>query len=317
MATTRDLERLVRTYIDPSVADNVYNSTPFLSRFRKKAKMRGGFGQYVEQPIEYATGLAGSYAELALMDRSRKEITITAKYYMAQYRSPLTVSWKDRLTWDSPEKTVDGIMIKARNAEKDLGRVIAADLATGDGTGSDGETTIIGLSNLLAYSGSATVAGLSQTSYTWWVPQSTNKSSATITIPDWVDMMAKCTDGSDAPTIAITDKYIWSYIWGNLLQPLERYTGGKYNMADNLPAVSGLPVLTDAVFESSGATGGLIYMINEDDVFMRVHSSDNFKRWPYEKPVDQYAFTTSWSWSGMLCAKKLKTSGVIYGVTTS
>lgn len=316
MATTRDIERLIRTYIDPKVADNIYNATPLLKRFRAKAKMRNGLGRQVIEPLEYATGLASSYAELATTDRTRKEITITASYDLAQYYSPLTVSYKDQLTCRGPEDVVDLLMVKARNAEKDLARVITSDLVSGDGTGTNAETTVVGIATMVNTS-ATTIGGLSQSTYTWWDNKRLNKSSATPTIANWVTLMAQCSDGNAKPTIAATDKFIWAYIWGNLLQSQERYTSGKYNMADDLPAVAGLPVVTDAVFESSGATGGKIFMLNEDNIYLRVHSADNFKRWPYEKPVDQFAYSTYWTWSGLLCCNNLSRQGVMYGVTTS
>jgi hypothetical protein len=316
MATTRDIERLIRTYIDPKVADNAYNSTPLLKRFRSKAKMRNGLGKHIVEPLETETGLAASYAELATLDRTRKEITNEALYYLSQYYSPLTVSWKDMLTCRGPEDVVDLLMVKARNAEKDLGRKLTADLVSGTGTGSGAEPTLVGIATMVPTT-NGTIGGLAQASNAFWVNQRTNGSSATPTIPQWIQMMAKCTDGSDGPTIAFTDKFLLSYIWANLLQQQERYTTGKFNMGESLPMVAGLPVITDAAFESGGATGGKIFFINEEYMFLRVHSADNFKRWPYEKPVDQFAYSTYWTWSGSLCANNLKRQGVIYSLTTT
>jgi len=312
MATTRDFDRVVRKFIDPKVKDNVFNSTPLLQRFRKNAKIRT-YGTKIVEPLEYAEGIGGAYNDLEVIDAQRKEVVINAEYDLKQYYAGLVVSWKDKLICQGPEDVVGLLQVKARNAEKTMSKHLTTGI-TGDG--SDAKH-FEGLQKLIYAGSSNTAGGLSSATYSWWANKTNNKSSSTLTYPDIVNMIADCSDGNDKPTLIATDKYIWAYIWANLLQPQERYTGGRYNTAEDLPSVAGIPILWDAAFESSGSTGGKMYFINENHLFLRIHKADNMKYWPYMKADNQFAFKAYWTLSGALVCNNRKRQGVIYGITVS
>ena len=67
MATTRDIDRAVRTYIDPKSHDLIFNATPWLARIKGKSRKRpiGGTNEYI---IEMAQGQGGAYADLQTID---------------------------------------------------------------------------------------------------------------------------------------------------------------------------------------------------------------------------------------------------------
>jgi hypothetical protein len=253
MATTRDIDRVIRTYIDPKVHDQYFNSTPLLNRFQKNSKKRR-FGKYVEVPVQMAGGQAGSYGELEVIDRQRAEILMMATYYMKQYFAQLTVSWKDMLTCQGPEDVVDLLTVKKDNALETLRKDMTSDMRAGTS-----DDDMVGLTTLI-YQGAAGAGGISS-SYSWWVNKYANQGGA-ITYPAMLDMIALCSDGNIAPTLVVTDKFIMSDIWGSILQPMERYTQGTYNQAKELPVIAGIPLLTDWAFQSSEtASRGLMYFI--------------------------------------------------------
>ena len=72
MASTRDYDRVVRKFINPKASDNVFNATPLLQRFRKNAKIRT-YGSKIIEPLEYAEGVGGAYADLEVVDTQRKD----------------------------------------------------------------------------------------------------------------------------------------------------------------------------------------------------------------------------------------------------
>lgn len=313
MATTRDLERVVRTFIDPKTHNNVFNATPWVDRCQKKATKRASMGQYMEYPLEMARGQAGPIADLEMIDSQRVEITQKAAYYIKQYYAQLTVSWKDMLTCRGPEDVVGLLDVKAKNAQKTLGYNLSTDSIT---TNSDTARCLVGLDTLI-YQGSNTVGGISASTYTWWANKSTTKSSSTVVIPDIITMAMTCSDGNDTPTILLTDKFILAYIWGNLLQQQERYEG-EYNMATDLPAVAGFPMMWDAALNATETTtSGLIYFINENYFGWDIHSADNLKYWPYAKADNQFAFKAQWTITLVQKMTNRRRQGVLYAITTS
>lgn len=314
MATTRDYDDLVRKYIDPTVADNIYSATPLLRRIKSKAKVRN-LTDYHKLPLEIAEGLGGPMNDLDTLDRSRKEVLHYSEWQLKEYYSILTISKRDELICKGPEDVVDLLQAKARNAQKKLRKDLTSGIV------SDGTTEVkhfVGLQRAIPDSTSddtTAYGGITGSTDTWWNPQSQNKSSTAITYADIVNMIASCQDGEDKPTCLYTDKFIWAALW-ILLQPQERYNDGKIDTADGLPRIAGLPILTDAAFESSGATGGRIYFVNENYLRMWIHSKDNFKYWPFMLADDQFAKSCKWTLSGFYGCNNRERQGIIYGIST-
>ena len=307
MATTRDIDRAVRTYIDPKSHDLIFNATPWLARIKGKSRKRpiGGTNEYI---IEMAQGQGGAYADLQTIDSQRVEITNKASFYMKQYYAQLTVSWKDMLVCRGAEDVVDLLKVKAANAQKTMSYNLSYDSINGSS-----DLALIGLKTML-YTTTNTVGGLSSSDYSWWLPQYTAV-GGTVTIPDIITMAAQCSDGNDTPTLLLTDKFIWAYVWGNLLQQQERYSG-QYNMAKDLPSVAGYPMMWDAMLESSG-TGGNIFFVNENYFGWDVHSADNLKYWPYAKADSQFAFKCQWTISLVQRITNRVRQGRLGTITTS
>ena len=309
MATERDFDKVVNHYISPKVPDLVYNATPMLEWFRSKAKLRK-YPERIDEPLEVTKGQGGWYSDMQELDRTRIEILEKAYFYIKQAYAQITVSHKERLTTASPEAVVALLMTKAHNAFKK----IRDDLSIGVASGSAADS-IVGLTTQIATS-ATDLGGISETGHAWWVPQRIAKGTAVITYPDITLMIAKCSDGEyDEPDILMTDKFIKQYIWANILQAQERYESvDKIKTAAGLGLVAGKRILVDAQFESSGDTGGIMYFINSEHLYLRVHSQDNLKTWPYQKADRQFAYSKQWTWTGALCCNDRGKQGVISGI---
>ena len=314
MATERDYDKLVRKYIDPTVANNIFDSTPLLRRIKGKSKVRN-LKDWNQLPLEIAEGLGGPIHDLDPLNRSRKPILHYAQYQMKEYYAPLTMSDRDELICSGPEDVVDVLQTKARNAQKTLRKSLT------DGLVSDGTTNVkhfVGLQRAIpdtATTDTTAYGGITGSDDAYWNTQHQNKASTAITYADIVNMIALCQDGEDKPTCLYTDKFIWASLW-ILLQPQERYNDGKIDTADGLPRIAGLPILTDAAFESSNATGGRIYFVNEKYMRLHIHSKSNFKYFPFMAADDQFAKTCKWKVSGFYGCSNRDRQGLIYGITT-
>lgn len=314
MATERDYDKLVRKYIDPTVKDNVYDATPLLRRIKGKAKVRN-LTDWHKLPLEIAEGLGGPMHDLDPHDRSRKPVLSYAEYQLKEYYAILTMSDRDELICKGPEDVVDVLQAKARNAQKKLRKDLTSGIV------SDGTTNtkhFVGLQRAIpdtATTDTTAYGGITGSTDAFWNTQHQNKDSNAIAYADIVNMVALCQDGEDKTSCLYTDKFIWASLW-NLLQPQERYTNGSIDTATGLPNIAGLPILTDAAFESSNATGGRIYFVNENYLRLYLHSKSNFKYFPFMQADDQFAKSCKWKVSGFYGCSNRDRQGLIYGITT-
>ena len=313
MATTRDLERLVRNYIEPKMHDNIFDSTQVLKYYKRFAKVRP-YTDTIEVPLEYVRGVGGTYLDLGILDRSRKEITQKATYYLSDSYVALTVSWRDKRNWTTPEAVVDGLQAKARNAQKTMAYNLTTMIVSGQEAITADGYEIIGLDVIMNSTADQTLGGLTTTNVPTWDNQTTDAESGVPQISAITEFIAKCSDGAVSPDAFITDKFIKAYIQGTALQPQERYTTGKFLMGEDLPVVVGVPMLVDAQLESSGDTGGNMYAVNKESLYMGIHSKDNMKYWPPMRPADQFAFSSYWTFAGQLLTAERRRLGVYHSI---
>jgi len=321
LATTFDWEKVMTKYFDPKPADNYFRSSTLLEWFRKFSRKRN-FGNTWRETLETTEGIADTYAELEVLDRSRKNLVHYADYESGKFYAAMNVSWDDEKRNRSPEEKVDLMKIRQRNAIKSFNRKLTNSIVAGDGTNRD----MVGLTTMISEAGTTSAGGLDGSTYTYWV----NKTTAvggTVTLPDIIDMQAAASNGNGTTDVLAMDKYIQAYIWGNLLQAQERYTTGKFNMAEELPMVIGLPIITDSALEGDanttsstrtydgGFTSGSMYFIDKEGLFLAINSQDDMKRWPTMRPVDQFVYSTQWTFEGMLVMCERRTQGLLYNIT--
>lgn len=323
MATTFDWEKVMTKYFDPKPSDNYFRSSTLLEWFRKNGRKRN-FGNTWRETLETTEGISDTYAELEVLDRSRKNLVHYADYESGKYYAAMNVSWDDEKRNRSPEEKVDLMKIRFKNAIKSLNRKLTTDLVSGNGT----NRAMVGLTTMISEAGTTAAGGINGATagFEYW----TNKTTAVggnVALTDLIDMQADCSNGYGTTDVLAMDKYITAFIWGNLLQAQERYTTGKFNMAEELKQVIGLPILNDSALEGTanttsstidydgGFTSGNIYFIDGDGLFLGTNSQDDMKRWPTMKPVDQFVYSTQWTYEGMLIMSERRTQGLLYNIT--
>ena len=326
MATTFDWERAMTKYFDPKATDNFFNASTFLQFMRKFAKKRP-FGNTWRETLGTAAGVSGGYAELEVLDRSRKQIVRNADWESGDYYAAMTISWKDQKRSRSPEEKVDLMKVRYATAVNSMQKDLTIDMKWGDGTktalAGGAENQIVGMDTIISDSGTTACGGLNGATAgeTFWVNKRVSV-GGNVALTDIIDMVAATKDGVVKTDILATDNFIEAFIWGNLLQAQERYTQGKFNMAEELKMVVGIPIVTDAVFEGSteslygdGNTGGDIYFINKEALFLAINSLDDMYRRPMIEPYNQFAFSTRWTHEHMLVCNNRRRLGKLYGIT--
>ena len=310
-------------YFDPKASDNFFRRSTMLEFWRKFSKKRN-FGNTWRETLETTEGIGDTYAELEVLDRSRKQLVHYADFESGNYYAAMNISWDDEKRSRSPEEKVDLMKVRSGNAVKTMSRKLSTDIITGDGT----SRKMVGLETIIPEIGTTAMGGINGATagYTYWVSKF-NDISGNVALTDIIDMDAAVKDGSRNTDVILTDKYIEAFCWGNLLQAQERYTTGKFNMAEELKQIVGIPLICDAAMEGTanttsstsdydgGYTSGRMYFINKDNLFLAINSQDDLKRWPTMRPVDQFAYSTQWTFEGMLVCNERRNQGVLFNIT--
>lgn len=281
------------------LADQYFVSTPLWNRFygkRKKSNFVSRRPMYIG--LEVTNNAPVTYNELDTFSRSRTQITHDSYATPANYRQDLVVSWSDVKRNSSPEDMANMLKSRAANRIKSMAEAMTTALVSGDGT----DNALLGFSNMISEDGTGTVQGVNAATagLTWWASKYVNGGDVALTLKTLHKVIIEGSDGADVPTLLATDKYMASFILTSLLQPRERYSEGSTKHMANLPMVYDTPMITDPELESSGDTGGNLWALNENHMYLRVHSKDDMKRHGQVRPSNQLAYATDWTLEGQL-----------------
>lgn len=310
--TVRDINSLVYRYFVPRAENNVFNERPILALFKKGAKVKRYPRQVVRQPLITGTGVSGRYGDFDIIKRERKEVTSYAHYDFGGNWSSITISHKDKLKTGTKNDIIDILKTKQENAEETLSKDIATDLITGVSTTAN---SMVGLETAINGTAAQSFGGKTSSDIAKWDNQIKDLSTAAPTWSDIVNFKTKCTQGTKTPDHFLGDKYVNAYIWANLLSPKERYTDGELGAAGKLPVVCALPWVSDELLESSGDTGGKLYLINTKHIWLAIEKDDNMKFWPFQKPTNQFAFSAFYTISTSLVMNRRDVHGVMKGIS--
>ena len=300
MASTFDYETVFVKYFDKKggLTDQYFNSTPLWERFYGKRKKKNFVSRRpIYIGLQVTDNAPSTYGELETFTRERKQITEASYATPANYHNDLVVSWSDVKREGSPEDMVNMLKARTQNLMQSWAKTMTTALIEGAGT----DDALLGFENMISEDGTGTVQGVaSSATKTWWYNKYVNGSDAVITLPLLHKVTIEGADGQDKPTLLATDKYLASYIMTTLLQPRERYSEGSTKHMSKLPVVYDIPMITDPALETSGATSGNIWALNENHLYFLVHPKDDMKRHGQVKPNNQLAYATDWTLEGQL-----------------
>jgi len=250
-----------RNKLMPKVADTVLGSNVFATRMLARAKKWSG--AQMEFPIKVSKNAnGGSFSGLDTFSTAatdnRVKLTYDPKYYRQTSVLPLTEI--------SANKTEDGVMnlvaLTLASDAQDMADSVG-DLFYGTGSGDD----FLGLAAIVDDgTTAANIGGQSRTTYT--TLQSSVTSSATLGLDTMRTSLNAAKSGSQKPSLIVCDEAVFGY-YEQLLQPQERIVK-NVGMAKGLEGgtgftgldYAGIPVLAD-----EKATGGVMFFLNEDNLF--------------------------------------------------
>jgi len=305
MALTYDqISAITEKKFMPKLIDNIFNSSAYLQRLKKKEKPQDG-GDKIIAPLNYAQATSvGWYQGADTLDTTDNEVMTAASYDWAQLYANISITRRDELRNMGDAGKLNFVASKMKIAEKSMRDQLAIGVFS-DGTAKQPQ------GQALIMSATSTLGGISGTTYSWW-QANVDSTTTTLTIAAMQSLWGDVGNGDSGeyPSILLGDQDMFDRYY-NLLQPQQRFQdsetakGGFVSLMFN-----GKPVLTDSHAES-----GSLYMINEEYVYLAPHKEENFRFEKFQKPVNQNIKLAKIYWMGAQVTDNRRRQGIATAIT--
>lgn len=288
----------------PKLVDNIFDSNILLKRAKDKFYERIDGGERIVQPLNYAQATAaGWYSGAETLSITDNEVISAAAYLWKQLYASIVISGLDEKKNAGDSQILNLVKQKTMIAEKTM-----ADLfGTGLFSAGTNAKSIVGLGSIIGTS--ATVGGISQSSYSWWQGQ-VDSTTTTLSLAAMQTLFNLCSIDNDTPTLGVTTRTIYNLYYG-LLQPQQRFAdtevgkGGFTSLMFN-----GIPIVVD-----SHATASNLYLLNEKYLHVWAHKDEDFRLDPFQRPTNQNVKIAQLYWLGAFGSSNNRMHGKFSGIT--
>ena len=181
--------------------------------------------------------------------------------------------------------------------------------AFGDGTGNGGKA-LTGLAALI--SATATVGGLSPTTYPWWKPHSNTS------VGSWAGgglnalrtAVNTLTYGTRKPDVMFTTQDVFEYIEAAEEEKIRYRSGESLDIGFTNVLFKGIPVFFDR-----DCTSGVIYLINSKHMSFEVHKEADMKISPFITTIQQDITSAKVLFQGNVVVNNRRMHGILSGIT--
>lgn len=315
-----NLSALTKDKYIPTLVDNIFDSNVLTHRMLRKSKPAAS-GNKVLQPLEYGKATSkGFYNGYDILDTSPSEVFTDAEYQWKQAYATISISGREEMLNDGPERVIDLLEAKVKNAEKSLKDLFGTTLyGTGTGTGDD----FVGLQTIC--SADRSLGGIDSTTYDWWDGKvQAAGSSAFNTVAassgdnsigrEMREMYGTCTVDNDHPTIIVTSQIVFDS-YEESLSGQKRFGPAATALAD--AGFTALMYRNTPVVVDDHCPAGKMFFLNERYLQFRHHRKRNFAFEGFQKPVNQDARVAKIQWLGALTCSNASRQGVITGLPTA
>ena len=296
--TYGEISAITEKYFISKMIDNIFTSNVLLQRARKKWMKKEDGGERIMVPVMYATTTAsGWFSGTDTLDTTANDQITSAEFEWKQAYANITITRLDELKNSGKRAAVNFVKSKVQVAEKTLADNIGTGLYN-SGTDSD---AIVGLR--LAVDSTGTYGGIARASYSWWAAQEDSTTTA-LSISAMESMYGDCTIGNDMPSVIVTTQDIFDDYF-NLLQPQQRFQDSKTaNAGFNNLLFRGTAVVVD-----NKCPANHMFMLNENYLSLVVHSKENFRFEPFQKPLNQNVSSAKVYFAGALTGSNCRMQG--------
>ena len=190
------LDAITQNAILPKMYDNLFDSTPLLSKIMASGsyKSQNG-GTQIELPLSYASGTGGWYQGADTLSTDDVDQITAAKYEWASLYAAITILKEDELKNSGNSQILSLVASKSQIAQKTL----KDDLSTGLFSDGSNAKEIVGLRDIVA--ADQTVGGISQTDNSFW--QAQVSTDTTMTISGLNSLFQDCSLDNEQPNLII------------------------------------------------------------------------------------------------------------------
>ena len=289
----------------PKLVDNIFDSDALLQRAKKKGyyeKIDGGLS--IIQPLGYAQLTASGWYEGAeSLDTSDNETRTGAEYQWKQSYANITITRKDELRNSGDAGKIKLVKAKTQLAEKTLTDVLQTAIYN---SGTDVKAPV-GLGSIIGTAN--TIGGISQSTNSWWAAQ-VDSTTTTLTLGALQTVFNNASINQESPTVIMATRANYNRYYA-LLQPQQRFmdketaSGGFSSLMFN-----GIPFIVGSKVPSNN-----IMLINENYFHIYVHSEEDMRFEPFQKPTNQNVKTAKIYWMGSIGSSNNRMHGKLSAIT--
>ena len=287
------LASITRSKFIPKLADNIFDSNPFLERAKRKGALMLDGGLDIRMPLGYAqTTAAGFFGAGDTFSVADNEQLAVAVYNWKFAYANIMLKEAEILQNSGDSQVISLVKAKTMMSEKTLADILGTALWN---TGSNADA-VHGLRYLLSASNSP--GGISQSTNSWWAA-GLDSTSTVVTMYALQAGFNAATIGSQQPTVAYTTRTIYNLYYA-LLQPQQRFVDTDTAKAGFSSLMfNSIPIIAD-----SHAPSSYLAMINEDFMKLVIHEKDNFQMSDFVRPANQRVKVAQVFFTGNLCSNQ-------------
>jgi hypothetical protein len=298
------------------IADNVLDNNPVSAQLKKKGRVKtfSGGHKIIEELSFAENPNGGAYSGYDTLPIAPADVISASEWTIKQYAVPVIISGLEQIQNSGREGLIDLLDSRLEVAEATMANIFETDIQS-DGTNYGGKA-LDGLSKIIEAqadaSQTATVGGISRTTWSFWRSHYTNPSTNTAAEVQaaFTTMVADLTRGGDKPDLIVTGQTVWSNYMASL-QAIQRFTSpDNANLGFSTVDFMGIPVVL------GGGMGGVMnalhaLFLNTRYLRLRPFSGRNFvplsptRRWA----VNQDAEVQILAWAGNITCRGAKFQG--------
>ena len=281
-----NLSEIVTTTIrnrSKQLQDNVSNNNAVLKFLQTRGNMRTfSGGTTILQELEYAENATYKrYSGFEVLNISPSDVLTAGEFNIKQAAVAVTISGLEMLQNSGPEKMIDLLESRIRNAEHTFANNMSTDVYS-DGTASSGKQ-IGGLQSLVADDPTTgTVGGINRATFTFWRNQLWDFSVETVTASATTIQQAmntlylRTSRGPDRPDLIVFDNVFFDFYLSSL-QAIQRITSDS-DASAGFVSLKFWGNNADVIFD--GGIGGAApashgYFLNTNFIHFRPHTDRN------------------------------------------
>lgn len=225
--TYDDITSKTNKFIIPRLVDNVYKSSPLLTRLRTKNMERFEGGVTLRHPIMYAELKGGAFTRGGTFDISYVQTDTALEVNVKNYYVSATLFGTDNVLNRGPEAAMSYVESKMVNAAGKMAKLLGTDLfLDGQGTNSqviqlDGlQSAIDDGTNYATYGGvtRSAIASGDNVGINSYLAQSVG----TLSLSAVQTAFGSCWFGNEHIDLMVSPQPIWDILW-NKIQPQQRF----------------------------------------------------------------------------------------------